>query len=311
MSSRRVGHEQHGHGRSDRSLIAAFIFFEILTGSWACIAAADDSDTAVFARVQHDQSDRPSALQVAIRRYVPDDESRDFSIDLLGAVHVGDAGYYETLNRRFAEYDVVLYEMIAAPGQPVPRSPDERQGLLSGTQTAMKDALGLSYQLDEIDYTRANFVHADLSPEELSVSMTERGESLYVYFWRVFYASMDEYASDPLGLKDWRMISNLFEHDAQAAMRTTLAYELAKPDRMTELFGGESGSALIEDRNSRALQVLRQQLDSGATHIGIFYGVGHMRNFDERLIRDFQMKRDDVEWLDAWSLLPASSEISD
>jgi len=311
MSSRRSGHKQCGRDQIDQALIAALILFAILTGSERCVAATDDSDRTLFARVQHDQSDRPSALQVAIRRYVPDDASRDFSIDLLGAVHVGDAGYYETLNRRFADYDVVLYEMIAAPGQPVSRSPDERQGLLSGTQTAMKDALGLSYQLDEIDYTRANFVHADLSPEELSVSMTERGESLYVYFWRVFYASMDEYASDPLGLRDWRIISNLFEHDAQAAMRTTLAYELAKPDRVNELFGGKSGSALIEDRNRRAVQVLRQQLDSGATHIGIFYGVGHMRDFDERLIRDFRMKRDDVEWLDAWNLLPATSDSGD
>jgi hypothetical protein len=40
------------------------------------------------------------------------------------------------------------------------------------------------------------------------VKRSERGESLYVYFWRIFFASLNEYAKDPLGLKDLEILSS-------------------------------------------------------------------------------------------------------
>src|SRR5690625_6813811 len=47
-------------------------------------------------------------------------------------------------------------------------------GLIQG---GLKNLLGLSFQLEEIDYTAANFMHADLSPGELEAAMEARGES--------------------------------------------------------------------------------------------------------------------------------------
>ena len=38
----------------------------------------------------------------------------------------------------------------------------------------MTSALGLSFQLDEIDYTRPNLVHADMTPDEFAQSMRDR-----------------------------------------------------------------------------------------------------------------------------------------
>ena len=37
--------------------------------------------------------------------------------------------------------------------------------------------LSLSYQLEEVDYTKRNFVHADMSPDEFAKVMVERDES--------------------------------------------------------------------------------------------------------------------------------------
>ncbi len=46
-------------------------------------------------------------------------------------------------------------------------------GLLSLVMTAAQGLLGLESQRDHIDYTRGNFIHADLSPRELAWSFTD------------------------------------------------------------------------------------------------------------------------------------------
>ena len=45
-------------------------------------------------------------------------------------------------------------------------------------------------QLDEIDYTKRNFVHADMSPDEFAASMKKKGESLWNMIWKAMQLSM-------------------------------------------------------------------------------------------------------------------------
>ena len=44
------------------------------------------------------------------------------------------------------------------------------------------------------------------------------------------------------------------------------------------------------------------ELANGRKRIAIFYGAGHMADFEKRLVSDFGLKRDRVEWLPAWNL---------
>ncbi len=178
----------------------------------------------------------------------------------------------------------------------------KRKGILSNTQLGMTKLLGLAFQLDEINYDKANFVHADLSPEELRQSMAERDESLYVYFWRVFFASLDEYAKDPLGMKDWRILSTMLESDQDNAMKTMIAYEMTNIDQVRDIFGEDSNSAVIGARNQRVIEVLRNQLASGAKRIGIFYGVAHMPDMEARLLSEMGLAYHKTTWVDAWQL---------
>ena len=102
--------------------------------------------------------------------------------------------------------------------------------MLSNTQVALTRLLDLSFQLDEIDYSRPNFVHADLSPAELRQSMEDRNESLYVYFWRIFFASVNEYAKDPLGLRDMQLLSSMVSSGQGDSLKTMMAYEMTNID---------------------------------------------------------------------------------
>ena len=47
---------------------------------------------------------------------------------------------------------------------------------LAMIQQAATLVLDLDSQIEHIDYTRANFVHADLSPEEMAEAMRRRGD---------------------------------------------------------------------------------------------------------------------------------------
>jgi hypothetical protein len=265
----------------------------------ATIAAAEET---VFSRVAEDDQQQPLALQLAIASYVPKTGDSSIQIDLVSAIHIGDAEYYHDLNTRFESYDALLYELVAPKDTVVSGSDSESRGVISSAQIGMKTLLALSFQLDEIDYGASNFVHADLSPTELSDSMDERGESLYVYFWRLFYASVDEYAKDPLGLKNWEMMSAMMSADSDHAFKTILAYEMTDLSKHSQILGEDSESAVIGARNQRAVDVLKEQLTAGDKRIAIFYGVAHLPDMEERLLEQLDLVYLDTTWVDAWRL---------
>ena len=264
--------------------------------------AVSGESSTTFARVSTNEHDEPMALQLAISTYVPKYGTERLSVDLVSAIHIGDLSYYADLNERFRQYDAVLYELVAPEDAVTTNRLAKRKGFISSTQIGMTKLLGLSFQLDEIDYDQVNFVHADLSPAELRQSMDDRGESLYVYFWRIFFASLDEYAKDPLGLRDWEMLSAILTSDQDDAFKTMIAYEMTNLDLARDILGEDSGSAVIGARNQRAVDVLQREIEAGAKRIGIFYGVAHMPDLEERLLNQLELRYDKTTWVDAWQL---------
>jgi len=275
-----------------RSIHIALLLAQLPIAAWA--------DGTQFARVAEDPARQPLALQLAIASYIL--PGSDIQVDLVSAIHIGDQEYYAELNERFEDYDATLYELIAPKNAVHSERDPENQGVISSTQIAMKDLLQLSFQLDEIDYGAANFVHADLTPTELSASMDERGESLYVYFWRLFYASFAEYARDPLGLSNLGLFSAMLSKDSDNAFKVMLAYEMTDLKQHSELFGEDADSAVIGARNQRAIDVLQERLSAGDKHIAIFYGVAHMPDLEDRLLEQLGLEYLDTAWVDAWRL---------
>lgn len=288
-----------------------------VAGGATSSACADDAEfpegeSTEFARVVHGVDGEPQALQVAIARYVSAVAGQPFSVDLIGAVHVGDQGYYAELNQRFKDYDAVLFELIAPPGSQQDIGSSERRGFISGAQLSLTKALGLSFQLDEIDYSLPNLVHADLSPEELALSMEERDESLYVYFWRMVYASVRQANSDPLGLRAWRNMGVALDADIDNPLKVAFAYEMTNVRGLGTALDGADGSALIAARNQRAIDVLQERVAAGDRKLAIFYGVAHMPDFELRLQADVGLEFSETRWVTAWwlqqqTLLPDAS----
>lgn len=265
--------------------------------SWGPIAPAQ-SEGNDFIRHAADENGAPQALEVSITGFETPDGVR---VDLVGAIHVADRRYFGELDRRLADYEVVLYELVAEPGQvTAPRGASlSMVGMMQG---GMKNALGLAFQLDEIDYGRDNMVHADLTPSAFAASMRDRNESFLGMMFRAWAMALAEQGSGKAAGQEAEFIKALFASDRQRALKRVLAGELSGQTELLESLAGEDGSTLITVRNLRALEVLQEQIDAGARDLAIFYGAGHMPDFEARLVDDFGMRRVSIEWIEAWDL---------
>jgi hypothetical protein len=277
-------------------------------------ADAAIADKAAFLRLTRDDSGSLVSLDTSIVTYREDPAMaakagrKPVAVDLVAAVHLGGEAYYRALDIRFAAYDAVLYELVAPPNARVPRPGRAPAGALGAAQQGLTTMLGLEFQLDAIDYTAENFVHADLSPKEFDAAMRKRGESWWTMFTKLMRESLaraergDTGTADDLGIRD--VFGMLFgsEADRQLRLRRLMAEQFSDMDVLTAAFGGEEGSTLITDRNAAALGVLRKHIAKGDGRIAIFYGAAHMDDFDQRLREDFGLQPGETIWLEAWDL---------
>jgi hypothetical protein len=268
-----------------------------------------------FLRLSRDDSGKPIALETSVVRY----RSKDGKIlvDLIGAIHVGDPQYYRKLNRQFSQYQSLLYELVAPPQFQIPTRENLRNNgnPIRWLQTAMQQMLRLESQLEWIDYARPNFVHADLSPDELQELMAARGQSV----WTIALDALREFSQQAKSDSPPITVSigsgqDLFSLiGSPVRLKTMLAEQFADLERLEAGLGKSLGRLLINDRNDAALKVLEQQIEQGKTKIGIFYGVAHMPDFERRLVDEFGLKKTQQAWVAAWDFnsAPKTNPLSD
>jgi hypothetical protein len=284
--------------------------------SVATARAGKGGDSALgdqWVRVLRDKGKTPLAMQTAIVRYVPaedqddDKDAGDYRryVDLVSAVHVADDSYYQKLNRRFKQYDAVLYELVAPEGTAVPLGRGTSNSHpLGALQNGMKNMLELEHQLERIDYTPPNFVHADMSPDEFLDSMEKRDESFVQMYFKILGASLahqSQQSADGVS-PDVEIMQALFAEDRARRMKVVIAKQFEGMETLMLAFNGTDGNTIITERNKRALEVLERELAAGKKKLAIFYGGGHLSDMHKRMVDEFDMEPVSVEWLDAWDL---------
>jgi hypothetical protein len=273
-----------------------------------------------WVRLKVDKDDRPLALEIAVVRYVPARIAKQFAsppegklpnarqyVDLIGAVHVGDKKYYDELNRWFQQYQAMLYELVAPPGTRVEKGRGTSNlHPVGALQNGVKSMLELEHQLEQVDYTQRNFVHADMSPEEFGQSMADRDESFLQMYMRMAGQAIAQQSSDPSQgmMMNMELLEALTSEDKALKLKTIIAKQFEMMESTLSGMSGPEGSTLITERNKRALDVLRKQQRLGRSKIGIFYGAGHLSDMHERLVKDFQMQPVGITWMEAWDLRP-------
>ncbi len=264
--------------------------------------AAKDS-AGKFLRLAKDDKGQSVAMETAIVRYASRECAKDApTVDLIGAVHVADKTYYQQLNKEFEQYDVLLYELVAPAGTVVPKGGGESQSTLASIQKSMKSVLELEFQLDQIDYTKKNFVHADMSPDEFVKSMNKRGESIWSMMFRMMGNAMAQQSKNPAKSSDLDLLIALFSKNRALMLKRAMAEQFEDMEGAMAGLDGPEGSTIITERNKVVMAALTKQLASGKKRIGIFYGAGHLPDMEKRLQADFGMGRLEEHWLVAWDL---------
>jgi hypothetical protein len=259
-----------------------------------------------FIRIVRNPRGTPTAMETSIAHFDngKEDDQR-VTIDLVSAIHVGDRSYYEKLNQLFSTYDSLLYELVAPEGStPADRPADAESHPVALMQNGLKDLLALDHQLAVIDYSKPNFVHADMSPDEFAKAMQDRGESFMTLFFRMAVEGMKVQGKNGSASEgeDLRMLMALMSPNRPLALKRILADQFSQLETISAGLDGPSGSAIVTDRNKRALAVLRKTIDAGQRKIGIFYGAAHMADMQKRLIKDFGFRRTSTDWLVAWDM---------
>ncbi len=290
-------------------LIAAFLI-PILRAEPEKAPTADTGAVVEAARedefIRVEEREEATKLETAVVRLT----KGDASVELVGAIHIADKKYYQALNERFTRYDALLWEGIgggkpAAPRmiaeaeeEEVPAAEVKKKGKLDGLHGAYEAGakwLDLAYQMKEIDYTKANFVHADLSIEEFTGLQEERGETLLGFMLKAGLEADTKKVKQPSTIK---LLTSLIRGNKNGLKRE-LVHSLGAADDQVSSLAGDS--VIISDRNAKCLEVLAREVAAGRKKLGIFYGAAHFPDMVKRLLAEGWVQTG-TEWITAWDI---------
>lgn len=228
------------------------------------------------------------------------------TVHLVSALHVAEPSFYAGLDKTFKTYDVLLYEMIKPKGAPPPQPGQKSTSTVSMIQRFLKDTLKLDFQLDDIDYSQQNFVNADLDYETFSKLQSERGESIVGIMiqsmlreWTKEMTGEDNSKASQMTLFD--LLAALKAPDRPRQLKLLMAKQFDDIEDQMSGLTGPNGSVIITERNKAAIAEVKQQIDEGKKNIGLFYGAGHMRDMEERLLA-MGFHRTGIEWRVGWDM---------
>jgi|GEM_PF-3172578 len=165
-------------------------------------------------------------------------------VTLVGTVHIADRAYYQDIQKRLTAYEAVLFEMVGGEDPAVRKSPPN-------SFASHARALGLFPQAVVMDYTRENFVPADVS--------------------RVAYTG-ETSGTGPV--PDLALIAEALAAGDTTTAKRTYAKALASPT----IPAGDPH--LIKKRNAHCLAVLEK---TDSNKIAILYGTAHLPGLAEAL----------------------------
>ena len=273
--------------------ILAFLAFRLASD------ARDDTPSDFLRFI--DEGGNEGRLESAIVVYRGPD---GVEVSLISVVHVGDTAYYDKLQGIFESYDALLYELIKDKDVD-PGLTQSAPSLLGTMQRGLKNVLGLEFQLDAIDYSKDNFVHADMDPETFFRLQRDKGESMLTLMLRAMITQWQRQTQgEGTQLSIFHLLAALASEDRERNLKFLLAREFDEIEMMLAGFDAsadEEGSVLLSGRNKVAVGTLRGEIQKGKKKIGVFYGAGHMPDLEKRLQR-LGFRKVSETWLIAWDI---------
>jgi hypothetical protein len=228
-------------------------------------------------------------------------------VRLIAAVHIGEGSYFKGLSDSFRQRDAVLYELVKPKDVDVPRPGQESTSAIGTLQRMLKDTLNLEFQLDQIDYSAPNFIHADLDAETFEKMQAERGENFATLMLQQLMKAMSQpqgaggLPAQDINQELEELVKTFTRPDMERQFKRLIARQLGTMEEHALGLDGPGGSVILTERNKAAVRVLENVLKDGKRDIAIFYGAAHMPDLAERL-KTMGFKPVATEWRMAWDL---------
>ena len=270
------------------------------------INKGEQSESLDFIRFK--ENDFNASLETASAKYINDD---GVEVELIGVVHIADKKYYQEFNEQFKKYDSLLYEMVGGD----PDKPLTKEDLAANKKNPMRffqlligGMMKLDFQLDHIDYTAKNFVHADMTMETFQERQKAKGENLLSLIEKSIEAQEKAGSQNKQQFNFASMFKLLNDEGGPNGMKLALGRQFHDIESMIGGMEGPDGSVLVAERNITALKVMESEMKKGKKNLGIFYGAAHLPDFDKRLIEDYGFKRTTKTWNAAWKIQKAAAK---
>jgi hypothetical protein len=273
--------------------------------------AADSAGPATAVKspdyVRFIENESAANLQTAVAHFR---DKKGVEVDLIGAVHIADLGYYQELNQRFKAYQAVLYELVGGPmpasgkrPAPVPNDGKSNLAWVGQLHAMMRDTLKLTGQLEGIDYAAKNFVHADMTMKEFDGAKEQKQESFAGLMLKAWMVQMqmteaDKTAAQPTLVK---LLEILSKPDKADDLKRIIGREFDSMEALISGIEAGNGTVIIGERNRVALAQMDKQIAKGQRRIAVFYGAAHLVDMEAKL-RARGFEKTQVEWLNAWQM---------
>lgn len=284
------------------------------------IPSNDTPAAGKFIRYREANTLAEEALEVAVTHFVhPEGGPR---VDLVSAVHMADPAYFMAVQRWLDGCDVVLYEGVKGKDQSAAdfASAKEAPNPLRALQGKLAKWFDLAYQLEAIDYTRPNFVHADLTAEEMGMKpasdakdenqdgSTTKDETEPPQPG----SGEDEGGSMGRLIKMVKAVAPMLDSMMQqggpqrAMFKKLIAKQLGNADvaaMIGQALPKELATMLLDRRNAVVIRRLKEVRGrEGVRDIAIFYGAGHMADLEKTLVEGLGYRRAGGRWIPAWTM---------
>ena len=264
------------------------------------------------------------ALDIALRRFVST-KTPGTMIWLAGASHLGESNYYAALQMFLDAQPVVLFEGIGAGSKKLrPESPGD-----GGIQNTLASSLGLSFQLNAIDYDRPHFRNSDLTLAGLERlfaggsftnggsgggrrtdrSAEQFGELLGIMdgssmLGMLLHAGVKFLGSTP----KLRAMTKLILIETLGELKSDIAQMKGAPPEIQKLL-----AVIIQERNKVVIDDLRKEISRAPppASLAVFYGAGHMADFEKRLGSELGYRPAGEVWLRAMSVNTRQAGLSE
>ena len=184
-----------------------------------------------------------------------------------------------------------------------------------GLQSQLAEALGLEFQLDAVDYSRPTFRCSDMDMDELNRRLAAKGLDFEVLGGTLAGSSLPGKLIKLL-LGVMKLADTFMDGAITDTFKVVMIEMLGDPaltDMSMNQLGQGFGEVIINNRNEVALADLKSiiEREPQTKSVAIFYGAGHMGDFDARLREMGYAPADDGErWLTGMKVDLTQSAVS-